>query len=362
MKSATADYRYKIYCLRIVPRWGSPVYLTDHPRDLVMGGHAYKTDSGYQFSGLASESSMSPGVMDLDGIAGVAGISRDQIVSGVFDGARVYAFATTWLNPTEDEEPLGVAIMGKTTIKDDRYTTELMMLIDALNQSVGLSYTTSCPKTFGGQEYAGCMMDLGPLTVTGTITAVTSNSVFRDDTRTEVQDWFGEGTIAFTSGANAGLKPLEIKEYIGVNSRSITAITKASSAVVTVGAHTFATGDVLAFSGVAGMTQINGLTGTVTAIGATTVTVNINSTGFSTYTSGGTAATLAGSITLHDAFHYPVAVGDAYTMVPGCRKRQQEDCRDKWEPILLTGKGNMDNFGGFSFIPTVSTYSQVGGA
>lgn len=352
MKPAVADRRYKIHCLRVVPKWGAAIYLTDHPRDLVMGGHTYRTDSGYQFTGLASESSMSPGVMDLDGIAGIAGINRDQIVSGVFDGARVYAFATTWRTPTEDEEPLGVAIMGKTTTRDDRYTAELMMLIDALNQSVGLSYTTSCPKTFGGQEYAGCGIDLGPLTVTGTITSVTSNSVFRDDTRTEDPDWFGEGTIAFTTGANAGLKPLEIKEYVGVNSLAITGITQAASAVVTIGAHTFVVGDVLAFSGASGMTQINGLTGTVTAVGATTVTVNINSSAFSAYTSGGTAALLAGTIALHDSLHYPVQVGDAYTMTPGCRKRQQ-DCRDKWS--------NIENFGGDPFIPTQSTYSKVGG-
>ena len=353
MKSAVADPQYKIHCLRIVPQWGATVYITDHPRDLVIGGNTYRTDSGYQFSGLASESGMAPGVMDLDGIAGIAGIDRDRIVSGVFDNARVYAFATTWTSPTEDEEPLGVAIMGKTTTKDDRYIVELMMLIDALNQSVGLSYTPGCPKTFGGQEYAGCGINLAPLTVTGTITAVTSASVFRDDTRTEVPDYFGEGSIAFTSGANAGLKPLEIKSYVGVNSQAITAITKAASAVVTVGAHTFVAGDVVAFSGVSGMTEINGLTGTVTAIGATSITVNINSSAFTAYTSGGTAALLAGTITLHDAFHYPVQVGDAYILTPGCRKRQ-EDCRDKWNNIV--------NFGGDSFIPTQSTYSQVGGA
>lgn len=352
MKTAVADYKYKIHCLRIVPKWGDTIYLTDHPRDLVIGANTYRTDSGYQFSGQDSESSMAPGVMDLDGIAGIAGIDRDKIVSGVFDGARVYAFATTWRNPVVDEEPLGVAIMGKTTTRDDRYTTELMMLVDALNQSVGDTYTPQCQKTFGGQEYAGCMVALGPLTVTGTITAVTSTSVFRDSARAEVPDYFGEGTIAFTSGANAGLKPLEIKSYIGVNSKAITGISQAASAVVTVGAHTFVVGDAVTFSGVIGMTQINGLTGIVTAIAATTITVNINSTGFTVYSSGGTAALLAGTITLHDAFHYPIAVGDAYTLIPGCRKRQQ-DCRNKWSNII--------NFGGFSFVPTQSTYSQVGG-
>jgi uncharacterized phage protein (TIGR02218 family) len=275
MKSAVADPSYRVHCLRIVPQWGSTIYLTDHVRDLVMGANTYKTDSGYQFSGQSSEANMSPGVMDLEGIANIAGIGFDQIVSGVFDNARVYAFATTWTSPTVDEEPLGVAILGRTTIKDNRYTDEMMMLVDALNQSVCKTYTAACPKRFGGQEYAGCKVALGPITVTGTITSVTSNSVFRDSTRAEAADYFGEGTIAFTTGANAGLKPMEIKSHAA-----------------------------------------------------------------------------DGTITTHETFYYTVQVGDAYTLIPGCRKRL-EDCRDKW--------ANIANFCGFSFIPMQSTYLKSGG-
>lgn len=353
MKTAVADRRYKIHCLRIVPLWGATVYLTDHVRDVVIGANTYKTDSGYEFSGLALEDNMSPGVLDLSGVANIAGIDMDEIVAGVFDGARVYAFATTWNAPTVDEEPLGVAILGKTKLDDDRYTIEMMMLIDALNQTVGETYTANCQKEFGGTGFAGCQVALGPITVTGTLTDVTSNSVFRDSARTEAPDYFGEGTITFTTGANAGLKPIKIKSHVGSNSAAITAITKAASAVATVGTHTFVYGDIVLFSGVVGMTEINGLTGAVTATDATTITVNINSTAFSTYVSGGTAALLNGGLTVHEAFHYPVAVGDAYTLVPGCRRRL-EDCRDKWNNVI--------NFGGYSFIATTSTYAQVGGA
>ena len=276
MKSAVADRRYKIHCLRIVPLWGDPVYLTDHVRDVVLGANTYKTDSGYEFSGLALEDNMSPGVLDLTGVANIAGIDMDEIVAGVFDGARVYAFATTWNAPVVDEEPLGVAILGKTKLDDDRYTIEMMMLIDALNQSVGKTYTANCQKEFGGTGFAGCQVALGPITVTGTLTDVTSNSVFRDSTRTEAADYFGEGTVEFTTGANAGLKPIKIKEYAA-----------------------------------------------------------------------------DGTITVHEAFHYPVAIGDAYTLVPGCRHRL-EDCRDKWNNII--------NGGMFSFIATTSTYTQIGGS
>lgn len=272
MKPVVANPQLKIHCLRVVPLWGTTVYLTDHPRDLVIGANTYKTDSGYEFTGYAAEGNMAPGVVDLSGIADIAGIGYDQIVSGVFDNARVYLFATTWRNPIVDEEPLGVAFMGKTTLKDKRYTAELMMMVDALNQSVVKTYTPSCPKKFGGQEYAGCKVALGPLTVTGNITGVTSNSLFVDAGRTEVVDYFAEGTIAFTTGANAGLKTQEIKAH-----------------------------------------------------------------------------SAGGVIQTHEAFHYPVAVGDAYTMIPGCRKRL-DDCTTKWNNII--------NFGGFSFIPTQSTYMR----
>jgi uncharacterized phage protein (TIGR02218 family) len=61
--------------------------------------------------------------------------------------------------------------------------------------------------------YAQCKKALGPLTVTGAITHVTDGRRFRDSSRSEAADWFGAGTIAFTSGQNAGLKPLEIKSY-----------------------------------------------------------------------------------------------------------------------------------------------------
>lgn len=83
-----------------------------------------------------------------------------------------------------------------------------------------------------------------------------------------------------------------------VTAQTVTAITQATQAVVTLstggGSNPFAVGNTITFASVGGMTQINGLVGTVTAIGgvttAWTVTVNINSTSFSAYTSGGTAA------------------------------------------------------------------------
>jgi hypothetical protein len=87
----------------------------------------------------------------------------------------------------------------------------------------------------------------------------------------------------------------------------ITAITQAASAVVTVAttqaANPWQVGQTMSFANVAGMTQINGLSGTITAIGgvagAWTATVNINSSAFSAYTSGGTATVIPGYIQIN---------------------------------------------------------------
>jgi uncharacterized protein (TIGR02217 family) len=72
---------------------------------------------------------------------------------------------------------------------------------------------------------------------------------------------------------------------------SVTGITQAASAVLTVGAHSFAVGESVHIAGVVGMTQINNQRGQITAVGATTITVNINSSAYTAYASGGTVNT-----------------------------------------------------------------------
>jgi len=211
MKTTTADYQYRIHCIRIVPNIGTPVYITDHPRSILISGNLYSSDYGYEFTGQDESTAMNAGVIDLSGIIGLSGITYAKIASGVFDNARVYVFATTWTNPIEDEEELGIAIFGRTELRDQRHQVEMMMLIDALGQTVGINFTPGCQKKYGGTEFAGCKST--PTVVTGTITHVTNNYTFRDSNRTQAFDFFGEGFIGITSGSNATTEPLEIKSY-----------------------------------------------------------------------------------------------------------------------------------------------------
>jgi len=92
-------------------------------------------------------------------------------------------------------------------------------------------------------------------------------------------------------------------------SKSITSIGQSVSAVLTIGTHSFVTGQSVQISGVNGMTQINGLRALITGYDATHITVAINSSAFSTYTSGGVVHTRPQSgeqVTAGYEFDFPV--------------------------------------------------------
>lgn len=76
--------------------------------------------------------------------------------------------------------------------------------------------------------------------------------------------------------------------------KTINAITQAAQAQITFTAtHGLSVGHTFYVSGVSGMTQINGQRVTVTVVDSSTqVTVNVNSTAYSAYTSGGTIHTI----------------------------------------------------------------------
>lgn len=270
MKSHVADWKTRVYCARIVAENGTIVRLAAYPTDLAMSnGVVYPSESGYEFSGLDATDSMSPSSVDLTGILN-HGITREQLATGVFDNARCYVFATSWKAPIEDEEPLGLLTLGKTTLTDNAYKAEMMSLVDALNQSVGSTFTAQCPYTLfdrtlddriiastmsrcTGPKSAPDGPDINTYKVSGTVTGVTNQYTFTDTARTEANDWFTAGQVMFVTGANAGLKPIQIKQ-----------------------------------------------------------------------------STSAGVITTHEPFPHAIAPSDQYVMIPGCRKRRTEDCVAKF--------------------------------
>ena len=73
---------------------------------------------------------------------------------------------------------------------------------------------------------------------------------------------------------------------------SISSISQATQAVIDIAGHALLAGESVHISGVSGMTQINGQRGLiVSVVPGTSITVAINTSAYSTYTSGGTVNT-----------------------------------------------------------------------
>ena len=130
-----------------------------------------------------------------------------------------------------------------------------------------------------------------------------SNEVMTDDKNGNLVGSLGStGTINYATGAysvtfNHTTTGAVTADYYWEDSSistpssqtfAITGVSQAASAVVTVASHAFYPGDVVYITGVVGMTQLNGNSYTVTAVTATTITLNVNSTSFTAWSSGGT--------------------------------------------------------------------------
>jgi len=218
MKSTVAPYETRVICLRIVCANGTTFRLTRYPYDLTMSNATvYLSAAGASFSTSVAETSFAASSVDLEGFVGLAGIGRDEVASGVFDGATCKLFKTSFLAPVEDEETVDRATLGRTILEDDGYRIEMMGLVDLLSQPTVSTVSPMCRNIFGGQEYGGCKVNLAAITVTGTLTSVTSSLVIGDTARTEAADYFGAGVIRFTSGDNLGLADIRVDGfYAGV--------------------------------------------------------------------------------------------------------------------------------------------------
>lgn len=77
---------------------------------------------------------------------------------------------------------------------------------------------------------------------------------------------------------------------------SITGITQAANAVITAPGHSIVVGDTVFIQSVLGMTQINGGPYNVTAVAGDSITLSVNSSGFSAYEASGLIQRQAGTV------------------------------------------------------------------
>lgn len=247
-------------CLRITKQDGSVLAVTSADIDLVVDGVTYIATHGLDLSSLTSSANLSVDNADLTVIPeeGDDQLAID-IQTGLFDGAEFELFETNVFDTTDGKNILKTGTLGEFQINQTSFIGEMRGLTQALQQPVGAVTSKTCrarladwPTVVPGMV---CGLAAYDLMEAGTITAVTSRQIVTDSSRAEADDYFGDGTLTFDDGLNAGRSRV-IKSFA------------------------------------------------------------------------------AGVFTFTRAFDEAIDVGDAYTVMPGCRKRLEEDCRDKFDNVL----------------------------
>ena len=195
-------------CAYITPTIGSgAIGITSLNADLtgVPGyvGVTFKSTTGITASKVEHPSGLSPSNLETDVFLLTAGFTEADVLAGKWAHAPVTVFITNY-----EALNMGQLIIAKGFLSEFRQlgqmlTTEVRGFNQALTQQIGKVTRAECDADFGD---ARCGLNLSALGFikTGTLTGVTSQTVFTDTARTEGANYFDNGVITWTSGNNNG--------------------------------------------------------------------------------------------------------------------------------------------------------------
>jgi len=193
-----------------ITRTDSVIYcFTDHDTDITIGSDTYLASSGITPTAMSSQLGLSVDNLELDGLLNGDSLQENDILSGKFDHAAVSIFMVNYQALSDGTLPLKSGWLGEVTLQGGMFIAEIRGLSAMLQQNIGQLYTANCRAKLGD---ARCTVNLSSYTVSGSVTAVSTSYSFTDSTRTELNNYFAQGLLTFTSGANAGLS-MEVREF-----------------------------------------------------------------------------------------------------------------------------------------------------
>ena len=173
---------------------------TDHDRELVVDGLTYVASTGFLPSAIKTASDLSVDNLDVDGFLDDAALRAEDLIAGLFDGARIEVFIVNWADLGQGRLLLRKGFLGEIKRADQRFSAEIRGLSNRLQQTAGKLYSRLCRVDLGSSE---CGVALGPRTDAYAVTQVIAADTVRIVTA-RATGYFTFGKATFTTGANAG--------------------------------------------------------------------------------------------------------------------------------------------------------------
>lgn len=201
-----------------ITRADATVYgFTEHDVNDTVSGQLYQARPGLNVTSIVIAAGLNVGNLKLRTLHDGTVFTAAEIHGKVWNNAAFQILRYNWASLGDGADTLLAGTFGEIEVRDTELEVELRDLRQYLQQPVGDVLSKNCRYRLGSTNAnAGglCLKNVSgaPWTISSTLTSVTSNQVFRDNTRAEAADYFGEGTLTWTSGNNAGLT-VKIKSY-----------------------------------------------------------------------------------------------------------------------------------------------------
>lgn len=202
------------HCWKLIRRDGRSFGFTDHDHDLSFGGTTFAARSGLEAAEATAELGFAVGGGEVAGALMSAGLTEDDISSGLYDDASVETWLVNWANVAE-RLLLDIGSIGEIRRSDGSFFAEVRGLMHRYDEERGRLFRATCSADLGD---AKCGINLGSSSYsdTGTVTRtdgflgiVASGIGFADG-------WCTGGRLTWTSGSNAGVS-VEIKVHRAIS-------------------------------------------------------------------------------------------------------------------------------------------------
>lgn len=179
---------------------------TSHDISDEIDGVLYDAFPGLDLSSIVNSVGTLVGTLELTTLNDGVVFSNADIFNKLWQNSEFELFRYNYSSISDGKIPLMSGRFGDVTIRENDVVVELRDLRQYLQNKVGSISSKTCRYRLGDSR---CKVDLSstdfPYTVNGTITSVTSRSVFRDENQVATADWFGEGSITFLTGNCQGV-------------------------------------------------------------------------------------------------------------------------------------------------------------
>lgn len=161
--------------IKVTPKSGQDICLTDHDTDIVFQSKIYKSVPGISPTAIRSEAGGSVDTLSVSGALRMDGFPREDLIAGKLNGAVITVYKVNYTDPDNQFMIERVATIGEIEIGDYAYEIELLGLTDHLQYEIGDVVSPGCRAVLGDRR---CRVDLDSYTEYGVVTTVSSRKEF----------------------------------------------------------------------------------------------------------------------------------------------------------------------------------------